>query len=92
MITEWNLNDRVRISKATWLNIRNGNRSILHYPCDSYVDTAYGLMKNEIHGTVTMKFPPGFEVNVTFDNGTILQVKDHWIEAVAEECVMENGR
>lgn len=92
MITEWNLNDRVRISKESWLNIRNGNRSIHCYPCDSYVNTAYGLMKNEIHGTVTMKFPPGYEVNVTFDNGTVLQVKDHWIEAVVDECVLENGR
>jgi hypothetical protein len=46
-------------------------------------------MTNEIHGTVTQKFPPGYEVNVTFDDGTILQVKDHWIEQM-DECVMEN--
>lgn len=92
MITEWNINDRVRISKETWLYILASNRSIHSYPCDSYVNIAYRLMKNETHGTVTMKFPPGYEVNVTFDDGTILQVKDHWIVSVVGEEVMENGR
>lgn len=91
-ITIWDINDRVRISKETWLNIRNGNRSIHAYPCDSFVNLCYRLMKDEVKGTVTRKFPPGYEVNVTFDDGTILQVKDHWIESVVGECVMENGR
>ena len=81
MITNWQVGQRVKISKESWLNIRNSNRSILCYPCDSFVNTAYGLMKDEILGTVSMKFPPGYEVNVTFDNGIILQVKDHWIVA-----------
>lgn len=91
-ITIWDLNDRVRITKEAWLTILASNRSILCYPSDSYVNLCYRLMKNEIHGTVTMKFPPGYEVNVTFDDGTILQVKDHWIESVVGEEVMENGR
>ena len=80
MITDWQVGERVKITKESWLNIRNGNRSIHCFPCDSYVNTAYGLMKNETEGTVSMKFPPGYEVNVTFDNGTILQVNDHWID------------
>jgi len=92
MITEWNVNDRVVITETSWLNIRNGNRSIHCYPCDSYVTTAYRLMTNQTSGTVTRKFPPGYEVNVTFDDGTILQVKDHWIESAVGECVLENGR
>lgn len=82
MITNWQVGQRVRISKESWLNIRNSNRSVHCYPCDSYVNIAYGLMKNETLGTVSMKFPPGYEVNVTFDNDTVLQVKDHWIVAV----------
>jgi hypothetical protein len=49
-------------------------------------------MTNQTSGTVTRKFPPGYEVNVTFDDGTILQVKDHWIESAVGECVLENGR
>ena len=80
-ITRWNLNDRVIITKEAWLNIRNSSRSILFYPDDKYTNIAYRLMKEEIPGTVTMQFPPGYEVNVTFDDGTILQVKDHWIES-----------
>ena len=79
MITIWNVGDRVKISKESWLNIRNSSRSILAYPDDHYTNLAYDLMINEVQGTVTMKFPPGYEVNVTFDNGLILQVKDHWI-------------
>ena len=79
-ITDWKIGDKVKITKESWLNIRNGNRSIHAYPCDSYVNTAYGLMKNETPGTVTMKFQPGYEVNVTFSDGTILQVKDHLIQ------------
>ena len=75
-ITDWKIGDKVKITKESWLNIRNGNRSIYAYPCDSYVNIAYGLMKNETPGVVTMKFQPGYEVNVTFSDGTILQVKD----------------
>lgn len=90
-ITDWSINDRVVIDKGNWHSIRNSNRSIHAYPDDNYVNIAYGLMKHQIHGTVTEKFPPGYEVNVTFDNGTILQVKDNWIVS-AEETVTENYR
>lgn len=82
MITEWKIGDRVRISKESYKNILNANRSIHAYPSDNYVATAYGLMKNEVLGTVTMQFKPGYEVNVEFDNKQILQVKDNWIERV----------
>jgi hypothetical protein len=78
-ITNWNVGDRVKISKESWLNIRNSSRSILAYPDDHYTHLAYDLMCYQVQGTVTMKFPPGYEVNVTFDDGLILQVKDHWI-------------
>lgn len=84
------VNERVRISKETWLLILSENRT-LGVPDDDTVGTTYRLMKSEIHGTVTMKFPPGYEVNVSFDDGTILQVKDYFLESVGEE-VMENGR
>lgn len=89
MITEWNLNERVKITKESWLHIRNSSRSVLCYPDDRYVAIAYRLMTHEIKGSVSMKFQPGYEVNVTFDDGTILQVKDHWIEAVVGESAME---
>lgn len=87
MITNWNINNRVRITKKSWENIKNGNRSIHCYPSDSFVSITYVLMKNEIRGNVSKKFTPGYEVNVTFDNGIILQVKDHWIESVENDGV-----
>jgi hypothetical protein len=85
MITEWQIGDRVRISKESYQNITNANRSIHAYPSDSYVAIAYGLMKNEVYGTVTMQFRPGYEVLVEFDNKQNLQVKDHWIQRVTVE-------
>ena len=79
-ITRWEVGDRAKVTKRSWEFIRNGNRSILHFPDERFVTIAYVLMKNETAGTVTERFDPGFEVNVTFDDGTILQVKDHWID------------
>ena len=90
IITKWPLNNRVRISKTCWEYIRNRNRSTA-IPSDSFVTLTYGLMKNCIIGTITMTFPPDFEVNVTFDNGVILQMQDHWIEQATED-VVENYR
>ncbi len=92
MITEWNVNDRVRITNVTFQNIWNSSRSIFHFPDSRFVSIAERLMKNGIKGTVTTRWFPGYEVNVTFDDGTILQVKDHWIESVVGESVLENGR
>lgn len=89
---DYSINTRVIITKDSWLNIRNSNRSIHCYPSDSYVAISYRLMKDEVHGTVTQRFTPGYEFNVTFDDGTILQMKDHWVEELVGEDVMENGR
>jgi hypothetical protein len=79
-ITKWEVGDRAKITKRSWEFIRNGNRSILAFPDDQFVNMAYVLMTNETPGTVTERFDPGYEVNVTFDDGTILQMKDHWID------------
>lgn len=81
-ITDFKVGDRVKITLATWINIRNGNRSIHAYPCDSFVATAYGLMKNEVVGTVTHRFTPGYEMTVAFDNGQNMHMHDNWVEYV----------
>jgi hypothetical protein len=70
---------RVEITKDNWQTIRNNSRSIHAYPDDNYVNIVYGLMKNNTVGTVTRNFLPGYEFNVTFDNGQVLQMKDHWV-------------
>ena len=80
MITNWNVGDRVKITRKSFQNIENGNRSIHAFPCDSFVAAAKQLMEFDIEGVVSMKFPPGYEVNVNFQNGVVLQLKDHWIE------------
>ena len=89
MITDYNVNDRVTITAVSLTNIKNGNRSIHAYPCDSYVETARILVG--IKGTVTHRFRPGYEMTVEFDNGSRLHMKDHWVERLNEDLV-ENGR
>lgn len=79
-ITDYKIGERVKITKEAWLNIRNGNRSIYAYPNDSYVADTYILMTNETVGTVTHRFPPGYEMTVTFDNGKAFHMKDCWVE------------
>lgn len=82
MITKWQVGDRVVITSDSFRNIHDSGRSILAFPSDSYIAKAASIMLSGIQGTVSRTFPPGYEVNVEFDNGVILQVKDHWIERV----------
>lgn len=79
MITEYKKGDRVKISVESFQNIKNGNRSIHAFPCDSFVKSCFALMVDGVSGIVARRFLPGYEVNVQFDNGVILQMKDHWI-------------
>ncbi len=79
----WKVGDRVKISPQSLQIIENANRSIKAYPSDSYVKKARYLSAFEVEGVVERRFAPGYEVNVEFDNGVILQVKDNWIEEVA---------
>lgn len=82
MPTEYQIGDRVQISVESFQNIKNGNRSLLAFPADSYVRICFELMASRTLGTVECRWFPGYEVNVKFDNGQILQMKDHWIEKV----------
>ena len=75
----YSVGQRVVITKDNWQTIRNCSRSIHAYPDDNYVNIVYGLMKKNIAGTVTQNFLPGYESNVTFDNGQVLQMKDNWV-------------
>lgn len=77
MITNWKVGDEVMISPESFKHIENSSKSILRYPDDSYLRTARACIG--IGGVVERKFLPGYEVNVRFGNGAILQVKDHWI-------------
>lgn len=76
----WKLGDRVIISPDTYARIVALSESTGYYPCDSWTSTASRLMVDGVAGTVDRLFPPWYEVNVAFDNGVVLQVKDHWIE------------
>jgi hypothetical protein len=81
--TRWQVGDKVKITPESLQNIKNSSRSINAFPdSDYYIAKGLSLMTNNVSGTVTMTFPPGFEVNVTFKDidQTTLQMKDHWIE------------
>lgn len=80
--TNYLVGQRVKITKENWQIVHNSNRSIYAYPSDDFVNIVYQLMRDNIAGTVSHRCLPGYEVNVTFDNGQVLQMKDHWITEV----------
>lgn len=82
-ITDYNVGEKVKITPDSLKIIENGNRSILAYPCDSYVDTARTLVG--MVGEVTHRFRPGYEMTVGFQSATgglvtYLHMKDNWVE------------
>ena len=83
----YNVGDVVMITAKNLQTIRNSNRSIHAYPSDSFVEIASNLANNHIAGRVSETFLPGYEVNVTFVNGQILQMKDHWITELTYDSV-----
>lgn len=80
MITNYQVGDKVTITNKALRNIINANKSIKAFPSDNFVDICKSLVN--VPGKVTKKFPPGYEVNVTFQTGITIQLKDHWIEKI----------
>lgn len=81
----YNIGQRVKVTKENWLTMRNGNRSIMHHPSDSFTNDIYSRMKTEEEGTVTWAYLPGYEVNVQFhSDGRVFQMKDSWITPVGK--------
>jgi hypothetical protein len=78
------LGTKVMITDKTLEHIENANRSIHAFPSESWVAKAREIHAAKLVGEVSRLFPPGYEVNVTFSDGTILQMKDYWIETVGE--------
>lgn len=83
MITDFNVGDKVKITPKSYGRMCNGNRSVLHHPCDDFIRKVESLIN--VEGTVTRRFRPGYEMNVTFPDGRIFHMKDHWVEAVPDE-------
>jgi len=82
-IKDWEIGDRVKITKKSLKNIVNGNKSIVVYPSDIYVVSAIKLEAESVSGTITHRFPPGYEATVEFDNGRILHIKDNYVESAS---------
>lgn len=80
----YSVGQQVIVTKQNWQTVRDSSRSIHAFPSDSFVNTVYGLMKNQTVGTVERLFLPGYEVNVKFNDDTILQMKDHWVSLLSE--------
>ncbi len=53
------LGTKVQITEKTLQAIHNGNRSIHHFPSDSYLAKARELCERQLVGEVTQLFPPG---------------------------------
>ena len=81
----YTVGQQVYVSKQNFTNVHNSNRSIHAYPSDRFVAIVRELMESGIAGTVERLFLPGYEVNVKFSNGVVLQLKDNWITALPKE-------
>lgn len=82
--TNYTVGQRIIITQKNFETIHNSNRSIHAHPSDSYVNIVHSLMNNNVAGTVARRFEPGFEFNVEFDNGQVLQMKDHWVTPISK--------
>lgn len=80
MPTRYSLGQTVMVTKESFQNVVNGNRSIYAHPCCSFVEKLRHYIGQS--GKVTMTFLPGYDVNVTFDDGKTFQLTDHWVEGV----------
>jgi hypothetical protein len=82
--TRYTVGQQVYVSRQNYQNVHNSNRSIHAYPSDRFVNIVHELMTKGMTGTVQRTFLPGYEVNVQYTNGTVLQMKDHWITALPD--------
>jgi hypothetical protein len=72
--------DKVLFSKACLETVIRSSRSILAYPCDSFVEKLRGYVGQV--GTVGMRFRPGYDFNLTFGDGQVFHCKPNWVEKV----------
>ena len=86
MISNWKVGDKVVVTEDSWQIMYNSNRSVVTagYPSDSFL----AKLKERIgeSGTCTMRFPPGYEFNLTFEDGKVFHMKDNWVERLCEKC------
>jgi len=73
---------RVVLSEAALKNIENGNRSIKHYPSDSFVAKCREICALGDVGTITHIFPPGYDVSIRFDSGDAFHMSPGFFEVV----------
>jgi hypothetical protein len=78
MIRDYDEGAKVMITEKNLNQMKNGNKSIHNFPCDSFIKKAESV-KGHV-GTVTKRFMPGYEFNVEWKTGEVLQMKDHWVE------------
>ena len=60
--------------------ILNGNRSIHHYPCDSYLKKAQSY--GDQVGTITRVFDDKHNGNLTMADGQIFHVKSNFVKPI----------
>lgn len=76
MITRFEVGDKVILTEDNLKTIKNGNRSILCYPSDSYIKKIEKYLGKS--GVITHTFKPGYEVTVRF-NEESFHAKDNYI-------------
>jgi hypothetical protein len=91
MPKDYQVGDKVVITDETLEVMKSLSRSIKAFPSATFISLAESC--KGLVGTVTRRFRPGFEFNVTFDRPwirgdgetqevTIMQMKDNWVTEV----------
>jgi len=80
-ITRFEVGNQIIITAENINAMQNSNRACVtpNYPSNDFIDKAIKVMQDEMIGTVTHTFLPGFEVTARFSGDISFHMKDHWI-------------
>lgn len=81
-VTDYDVNDKVRLTEASLAIVHNSNRSTATagYPSSDFIRKLSVYLGKE--GVVTHRFRPGYEMTVQFEdcNNGRFHLKDNWVE------------
>lgn len=80
------LGKNVVITDDALRNIENSHRSIHAFPNNDYMVKVREIHRRRLVGEVTHQWLPGYEVNVKFSDGQVLQMKDNWLELAGPDA------
>lgn len=76
----YNVNDKVKVTQASFQNAANGSKSVLAYPSSDFVEKFKERIGQE--ATVLYRHRPGYEITIQFNDNCSFHCKDNWVEKI----------